>query len=62
MLDVIFFGELTNQGEVELLHCWTHDQLADIITKALKLEVFLKLGRRLRMCNFGEVNLLYLFE
>jgi len=51
-----FFRDLTNQGEVELVHCGTKDHLADIMTKALKLEVFMKLRERLGMCSIEAIN------
>lgn len=43
-----FLRELANQGEVELVHCGTKDQLTDIM---IKVEVFMKLRERLKMCN-----------
>jgi len=49
-----FLRELTNQGEVELVHYVTKDQLLD--TKALKLEVFVKLRERLGICNIEGIN------
>ncbi|XP_050908121.1 uncharacterized mitochondrial protein AtMg00810 [Lathyrus oleraceus] len=38
-----FLRELANQGEIELVHCGTKNQLADIMTKTLNREVFMKL-------------------
>jgi len=38
-----FLRELTKAGSVELVHCGTKEQLADVMTKPLKLDVFLKL-------------------
>jgi hypothetical protein len=37
-----FLRDLIKDGIVELLHCFTQEQMIDIITKPLKLEVFLK--------------------
>jgi len=51
-----FLRELANQGEVELIHCGTKDQLADIMTKALTLEAYTKLRKRLGICSFEEIN------
>lgn len=51
-----FLRESTNQGEVKLVHCGTKDQLADIMTKALNREVFVKLRERLGMCSIEEIN------
>lgn len=38
-----FLRDLTRDGVVELKHCGTQEQVADIMTKPLKLEVFLRL-------------------
>lgn len=38
-----FLRDLTRDGVVELKHCVTQEQVADIMTKPLKLDVFLKL-------------------
>jgi hypothetical protein len=45
-----FLRELTRDGVVELVHCNTQEQVSDIMTKPLKLEVFLKLRDKLGMC------------
>ena len=52
-----FLRDLTREGTVELVHYSTQEQLSDIMTKPLKLEVFLKLRDRLGMC-LKLVNLL----
>jgi hypothetical protein len=46
-----FLRDLTKEGVVELKHCSTQEQLADIMTKALKLETFCKLREDLSMCD-----------
>jgi hypothetical protein len=48
-----FLRDLTKDGIVELVHCRTEDQLADILTKPLKLDSFCKLREGLGMidCN-----------
>jgi hypothetical protein len=48
-----FLRNLTKDGVVELVHCRTEDQLADILTKPLKLDSFCKLREGLGMieCN-----------
>jgi hypothetical protein len=48
-----FLRDLTKDGVVELIHCRTKDQLADILTKPLKLDAFCKLREGLGMidCN-----------
>lgn len=38
-----FLRELTKEGIVEFIYCPTQEQLADVMTKLLKLDVFLKL-------------------
>ena len=35
-----FLRNLTKEGTIELVHCGSQDQVADIMTKPLKLEVF----------------------
>jgi hypothetical protein len=42
-----FLRDLTRDGVVELVHCRSQDQLADLMTKPLKLEAFCKLGKKL---------------
>ncbi|KAL6346399.1 hypothetical protein AAG906_033195 [Vitis piasezkii] len=42
-----FLRDLTKEEVVKSVHCGTNDQVADILTKPLKLEVFLKLVRSL---------------
>ncbi|KAJ9692509.1 hypothetical protein PVL29_011523 [Vitis rotundifolia] len=39
-----FLRDLTKEEVVKLVHCGTNDQVADILTKPLKLEVFLNTG------------------
>ncbi|CAJ2635972.1 unnamed protein product [Trifolium pratense] len=46
-----FLRDLTKEKIVELEHCSTQDQVADIMTKALKLESFCKLRDRLSICD-----------
>lgn len=36
---------------MELVHCGTQDQLADVMTKPLKLDVFLNLRGLLGVCS-----------
>lgn len=42
-----FLRELVKEEEVNLVHCGTQDQIADIMTKPLKLETFIKLRKML---------------
>jgi hypothetical protein len=46
-----FLRDLTRDGVVELKHCGTQEQIADIMTKPLKLDVFLKLRKFLGVCD-----------
>ncbi|PNX65921.1 hypothetical protein L195_g062835, partial [Trifolium pratense] len=38
-----FLRNLVKEETMELIHCKSEDQLADLLTKPLKLESFLKL-------------------
>lgn len=42
-----FLRDLTEDGEVELVHCNTQDQVGNLMTKPLKLDAFQKLGENL---------------
>ena len=46
-----FLRELTHDGIVKLWHCRTQEQIADIMTKPLKVDVFLKLRDMLGVCS-----------
>ena len=45
-----FLRDLSKSGEVELKYCSTQEQLADIMTKPLKLDVFVRLRDQLGVC------------
>ncbi|RVW63013.1 Retrovirus-related Pol polyprotein from transposon RE1 [Vitis vinifera] len=51
-----FLRDLTKEEVVKLVHCGTNDQVADILTKPLKLEVFLKLREKLGVCEVPNLN------
>ena len=51
-----FLRNLTKEGTIELVHCGTEDQVADIMTKPLKLEVFQKLRKMLGVCEIPDIN------
>ena len=51
-----FLRELTKDGTVEMVHCHTQEQVADIMTKPLKLDTFLKLRDLLGVCLDPGVN------
>ncbi|KAG7534720.1 GAG-pre-integrase domain [Arabidopsis thaliana x Arabidopsis arenosa] len=52
-----YLRELVNDGVVKLCHCPTEDQIADIFTKPLKLEQFLKLRKMLGVIDLSEFNI-----
>lgn len=51
-----FLRDLTREGKVELVHCGSHDQVADIMTKPLKLDAFVKLRELLGVCSVPSLN------
>ena len=51
-----FLRDLTKEGKVELVHCRNVEQIADILTKPLKAESFMKLRALLGMCSIDEIN------
>jgi hypothetical protein len=51
-----FLRELVNDGIIELLHCGTEEQTADIMTKPLKLESFQKFRSQMGMCRAIKLN------
>ena len=51
-----FLRDLTKDGSVELVYCDTQEQLADIMTKPLKLNTFVKLRGQLGVCFETYVN------
>ncbi|RVW80052.1 Retrovirus-related Pol polyprotein from transposon TNT 1-94 [Vitis vinifera] len=51
-----FLRELTKAGTVELVHCGTQEQLADVMTKPLKFDAFLKLRGLLGVCSEMDIN------
>ncbi|KAL6184287.1 hypothetical protein ACLB2K_045691 [Fragaria x ananassa] len=46
-----FLRDLTKEEVVRLVHCGTKEQVADIMTKPLKLDVFIKLREELGVCE-----------
>ena len=48
-----FLRDLTKDGVVELIHCGTQEQVADLMTKPLKLEAFQKLRTMMGVCEVG---------
>lgn len=51
-----FLRDLTKEGAVELVFCGTQKQIADVMTKPLKLDNFLKLRSLLGVCQVPKVN------
>nr|DAD19456.1 TPA_asm: hypothetical protein HUJ06_020919 [Nelumbo nucifera] len=51
-----FLRDLTKDGVVKLEHCGSRDQLADIMTKPLSHEVFIRLRELLGVCLAPKVN------
>ena len=51
-----FLRDLTKEGTVKLVHCSSQAQIADIMTKPLKLESFEKLREKLGMCVMPRLN------
>jgi hypothetical protein len=51
-----FLRDLVKDGDIELVHCVTQEHVADLMTKALKLEAFQKLRKKMGMLDFTEVN------
>lgn len=51
-----FLRNLTKNGTIELVHCGSQDQVADIMTKPLKLSAFLKLRELLGVCEISDIN------
>ena len=51
-----FLRELTKAGTVKMIHCGTQDQIADVMTKPLKLDAFLKLRGLMAVCPEPDIN------
>ncbi|KAM7502462.1 hypothetical protein LguiB_001366 [Lonicera macranthoides] len=51
-----FLRDLANNGVVNLVHCGSSNQIADILTKPLKLDTFLKLRSELGVCEVPGLN------
>lgn len=51
-----FLRDLTKEGVVKLVHCGTQDLIADVMTKPLKLDLFLNLRELMSLRNVSNVN------
>ncbi|PNY09558.1 hypothetical protein L195_g006112, partial [Trifolium pratense] len=49
-----FLRDLTKDNVIELVHCRSEDQLADILTKPLKFDSFCKLREGLGICDLND--------
>ena len=52
-----FLRNLTKEGTIALCHCESQDQVADIMTKPLKLDVFLTLRKLLGVCEVASTDI-----
>ena len=52
-----FIRELVQEQEIAIDYCRSEDQVADILTKPLKLEMFMKLKKMLGMVKFEDLDL-----
>lgn len=52
-----FLRNLTREGTIALYYCASQDQVADIMTKPLKLDVFLTLRKLLGVCEVASTNI-----
>uniref|UniRef100_A0A151UDF9 Retrovirus-related Pol polyprotein from transposon TNT 1-94 n=1 Tax=Cajanus cajan TaxID=3821 RepID=A0A151UDF9_CAJCA len=51
----LFLRNLCKEGIIELKYCTTEEQLADVLTKALKKESFMRIRSNLGMCSLKEI-------
>ena len=51
-----FLRDLVKDGILELIHCFTQQQVADILTKPLKLDTFLKMRNLLGVHEYPGIN------
>jgi len=51
-----FLRNLTKEGLMDLVHCGSRDQLADIMTKPLKAEDFQRLRNSLGVCDLADLS------
>ena len=49
-----FLRDLVKDGSIELVHCGTENQVADVMTKPLKLNAFLRLRKMLGVCEVPD--------
>lgn len=51
-----FLRDLVKEGSIEMIHCGSKEQLADIMTKPLCLAAFVKLKTDIGVCDLPAVN------
>jgi hypothetical protein len=51
-----FLRDITRDRVIELVHCGSQDQMANLLTKPIKLESFVKLREQLGVCMMSGVN------
>lgn len=51
-----FLHDLTKEGNMELVHCGTQDQIVDLMTKSLTLDMFRMLLEQLGVCQVPNIN------
>ena len=51
-----FLRNLTRSGSIALIHCGSREQVADIMTKPLKVDVFQQLRQSLGVCNITDLS------
>nr|KYP50279.1 Retrovirus-related Pol polyprotein from transposon TNT 1-94 [Cajanus cajan] len=51
-----FLRNLSRDGCIELVQCGTKEQVADLLTKPLKLDCFLKLREQMGVCEIPKIN------
>lgn len=51
-----FLQDLVRDGILELIQCSTQQQVADVLTKPLKLDVFLRMRGSLGVCEYPGIN------
>lgn len=51
-----FLRDLTKDGIIDFFYCKSEDQIADIMTKPLKLPIFQKLRKILGVCTMNDPN------
>ena len=51
-----FLRDLTRDKVIELVHYDSQDQVADLLTKLVKLQIFENLQEQMRVCEMPDVN------